>query len=240
MTMNKKKDNNLLLALGIFFGLIGLGIIVANTAVSIKEYERTVTVKGLSEKEVMADLVIWPIQFSVASNNLKQLYESLESNANSISEFLESNGIASEDITFTAPSITDKSAQQWGNDGRAEFRYSARQNVTVYSKQISLVRDVMSKLSTLGKQGIVLTAGDYQSQTEYLYANLNNIKPEMVEEATKNAREVATKFAEDSNSTLGKIKRASQGQFSITARDKNNPHIKKVRVVSTVEYYLSD
>jgi len=62
----------------------------------------------------------------------------------------------------------------------------------------------------------------------------------MVEEATTKAREVATKFAEDSQSKLGKIKRASQGQFSIAARDNNNPHIKKIRVVSTVEYYLSD
>jgi hypothetical protein len=62
----------------------------------------------------------------------------------------------------------------------------------------------------------------------------------MIEEATRNAREVAQKFAEDSDSRLGKIRQASQGQFSIEPRDTNNPHIKKVRVVSTVEYYLSD
>lgn len=238
--MNQKSGNNLFLALGIFLGLTLLGVVLSKAAISIKEYERTVTVKGLSEREVLADLVIWPIQFSAASNDLKQLYESLDANAKSISSFLETNGIYKKDISFTSPSITDKSAQQWGNEGRAEFRYTARQNVTVYSKEIELVRQVMSKLSELGKQGIVLTAGDYQSQTEYIYANLNKIKPEMVEEATKNAREVANKFAEDSSSSLGKIKRASQGQFSISARDKNNPHIKKIRVVSTVEYYLSD
>ncbi|GHF84689.1 SIMPL domain-containing protein [Thalassotalea marina] len=238
--MNQKSGNNLFLALGIFLGLTLLGVVLSKAAISIKEYERTVTVKGLSEREVLADLVIWPIQFSAASNDLKQLYESLDANAKSISSFLETNGINQKDISFASPSITDKSAQQWGNEGRAEFRYTARQNVTVYSKEIELVRQVMSKLSELGKQGIVLTAGDYQSQTEYIYANLNKIKPEMVEEATKNAREVANKFAEDSSSSLGKIKRASQGQFSISARDKNNPHIKKIRVVSTVEYYLSD
>ena len=98
----------------------------------------------------------------------------------------------------------------------------------------------MSNLSQLGKQGIVFTGGNHQSQTEYVFTRLNEIKPEMIEEATTKAREVALKFAEDSNSKLGKIKRASQGQFSINARDKNNPHIKRVRVVSTVEYYLSD
>jgi hypothetical protein len=98
----------------------------------------------------------------------------------------------------------------------------------------------MSSLSELGKNGIVFSGEDYQAKTEYLFTKLNDVKPEMIEEATRNAREVASKFASDSNSSLGKIKKASQGQFSIEDRDKNNPHIKKVRVVSTVEYYLSD
>jgi hypothetical protein len=98
----------------------------------------------------------------------------------------------------------------------------------------------MSSLSELGKKGIVFTGGNYESQTEYIFNRLNDIKPEMIEEATRKAREVAQKFAGDSQSTLGKIKRASQGQFSIKSRDKNNPHIKRIRVVSTVEYYLSD
>jgi hypothetical protein len=98
----------------------------------------------------------------------------------------------------------------------------------------------MGALPELGKKGIVITGGNYQNQTEYLFTRLNDVKPEMIEEATRKAREVAVKFAADSNSTLGKIKQASQGQFSIKPRDKNNPHIKKVRVVSTVVYYLSD
>ena len=114
------------------------------------------------------------------------------------------------------------------------------QTVTVYSTNIDAVRAVMSLLSELGKQGIVFSGGGYQYQTEYLFTRLNEVKPEMIEEATRKAREVAEKFATDSQSTLGKIKKASQGQFSINARDKNNPHIKKVRVVSTVQYYLSD
>lgn len=98
----------------------------------------------------------------------------------------------------------------------------------------------MRELSDLGKKGIVFSGGNYQSQTEYLFTRLNEVKPEMIEQATRKAREVAEKFASDSKSTLGKIRKATQGQFSISARDKNNPHIKKVRVVSTVEYYLSD
>jgi hypothetical protein len=98
----------------------------------------------------------------------------------------------------------------------------------------------MNSLSELGKKGIVFTGSNYDFQTEYIFTRLNEVKPEMIEEATRKAREVAVKFATDSQSTLGKMKRASQGQFSIYTRDNNNPHIKKVRVVSTVEYYLSD
>ena len=229
-----------LLGLFVCAGLLGLGYVLGSSAIQFKEYERTVTVKGLSEREVDADIVIWPIQFTEASKELGALYVALDASTGKIKTFLQANGIAAEDITVSAPAITDKSAQQYGNNGAAAFRYAAQQTVTVYSKQIAAVREVMSKLSELGKQGVVITRGDYQAQTEYLFTGLNTVKPEMIEEATKQAREVAMKFAEDSQSTLGKIKRASQGQFTITPRDNNNPHIKKVRVVSTVEYYLSD
>jgi hypothetical protein len=98
----------------------------------------------------------------------------------------------------------------------------------------------MNKLSELGKEGIAFARQGYQAQTEFLFTKLNEINPEMIEEATRNAREVAEKFATDSKSRLGKIKKAQQGQFSIDNRDINTPHIKKVRVVSTIEYYLSD
>ena len=230
------------LILGVFFsmGLLSFGYMLGNTAITYKEYERTVTVKGLSEREFEADIVIWPIQFTVASNNIEELYNSIESNTSKIRGFLEMNGLDASEISLSSPAITDKSAQQYGNNAKAEFRYSAQQTVTVYSTKIGAVREVMGKLAELGKTGIVFSAGNYQSETEYLFTRLNEVKPEMIEEATRKAREVALKFAEDSESSLGKIRKASQGQFSINSRDKNNPHIKKVRVVSTVEYYLSD
>ena len=234
------KVSALVLGVFIFLGLATLGYLLGNAAIKFKEYERTVTVKGLSEREYQADIVIWPIQFTEASNNLGELYDSIERSTEKIRIFLEENGISQEEITFSIPSITDKSAQQYGNQAKAEFRYTAMQTVTVYSKNIKSVRSVMGTLSELGKQGIVFSGGNYQSTTEYLFTRLNEAKPGMIEEATRKAREVAEKFASDSKSTLGKIRKASQGQFSINARDKNNPHIKKVRVVSTVEYYLSD
>ncbi len=234
------KTNALIMGGFVFLGLATLGYLLGNSAIEFKQYERSVRVKGLSEREFEADIVIWPIQFTAAGNDLGSLYDSIEKNTSKIRAFLGDNGVNSEEVTYASPAITDKSAQQYGGGPRAEFRYTALQTVTVYSKNIATVRSVMSSLSELGKQGIVFTGGDYQARTEYLFTRLNEVKPEMIEEATRKAREVAEKFASDSQSKLGKIKRASQGQFSITDRDRNNPHIKKVRVVSTVEYYLSD
>jgi len=229
-----------ILGLGVFLGLALLGYLLADGALRFKAMERTVTVKGLAEKEMLADLVIWPIQFAVADNDLTALYTRIEANTEKVKSFLQQQGIAEDSISAQAPSITDKSAQQYGTGQRAEFRYTALQTVTVYSSEVEKVRLVMSRLSALGKEGIAFSGESYQGRPDYIFTELNAIKPQMVEEATRNAREVANKFAADSDSQLGKIRRASQGQFSIVDRDRNNPHIKKVRVVSTVEYYLSD
>ncbi len=228
--------------LGVFIllGLSSLGYLIGTSAIKFKEYERTVTVKGLSEREYPANIVIWPIQFTTIGNNLEEIYSAVDGNAAEIKRFLIDKGINEKEISFGTPSITDKLAQQYGSQERPEFRYLASQTVTVYSQNIDTARTAMNSLSQLGKKGIMFSGGDYQTVTEYLFTKLNDIKPAMIEEATTKARDVAHKFASDSNSTLGKIKQASQGQFSIEDRDKNNPHIKKIRVVSTVEYYLSD
>lgn len=237
-----EKPGSSALVLGVFIllGCAALGYLLGNAAVRVKEYERSVTVKGLAEREYPADVVIWPIQFTVASNELAALYETLALNTARIRQFLEQRGIDADAISSSTPALTDKSAQSYGGGERTEFRYVASQTVTVYSTQVKTVRSVMASLSELGKQGIVISGNEYQNQTEYLFTRLNEIKPGMIEEATRNAREVAQKFAEDSQSSLGKIRRASQGQFSISPRDTNNPHVKNIRVVSTVEYYLSD
>ncbi|MDZ7754518.1 MAG: SIMPL domain-containing protein [Gammaproteobacteria bacterium] len=224
----------------LFLGLAVLGWQAGRAAVDVKLLERSVTVKGLSEREYPADVVIWPIQYTDAGNDLQALYTSLDESSSKIRAFLAARGLEDSEVSVTPPVINDKSAQQYGGGPRAEFRYSAQQSVTVYSGRVREVRDMMKGLSDLGRQGIVFSGGNYDTQPEYLFTRLNEVKPEMIEEATTKAREVAEKFAADSASRLGKIRRASQGQFSISPRDRNNPHIKKVRVVSTVEYYLSD
>ncbi len=230
----------LILGLFLFLGLAALGDLIGSAALKYKSLDRTVTVKGLSEREYPANIVIWPIQFNVASNELTDLYTKIDNNTAKIRSFLEKNSISADEITLSTPAITDKSMYQYSGSDVAEFRYTAMQTVTVYSKNIEGVRAVMGSLSKLGKEGIVFTGNDYQFVTEYIFTQLNEIKPEMIAEATVKAREVAEKFAADSESSLGKIRKASQGQFSISPRDTNNPHIKKIRVVTTVEYYLSD
>lgn len=239
MTVNTR-TGALILGISIVLGLASLGYQLAQAAVRFKQFERSVTVKGLAERELPADIVIWPIQFIEAGNDLQDLYNAIEERTDSIREFLKDNGIEASAISASTPAITDKTAQSYGSANQVEFRYTATQTVTVYSTDIDTVRRAMNELAQLGKTGIAFTGGDYNAKTEYLFTRLNDVKPAMIEEATTQAREVAQKFAADSQSRLGKIKQASQGQFSIDDRDKNNPHIKRIRVVSTVEYYLSD
>ncbi|MDX9740122.1 MAG: SIMPL domain-containing protein [Gammaproteobacteria bacterium] len=223
----------------IALGLAILGSTLGSSAIRFKEYERVVSVKGLSEREVPANIAIWPIGFSGADADLSALYSKLEADVDRIVDFLETRGFEREEITVAAPEVTDKLAQRYGGNEPVQLRYTASQVITVYTERIDEVRAARNDLAELGKQGIAF-GGDNFQRTEYLFTELNDIKPGMIEEATRKAREVAERFAADSNSRLGKIKTANQGQFTVSDRDMNTPHIKKVRVVSTIEYYLSD
>jgi uncharacterized protein len=230
----------LILGLFICVGLLGLGYFLGTSALKIKEMDRFVTVKGLAERDVEADVAIWPITFNEAENDLARLYAVLGQNTAKIAAFLKRQGFDTDSITVSPPSIVDRQAQSYGDTLNVPFRFTATATVTVYTKDVARVRKAMTHLLDLGQEGIAITRQEYENKTEFLFTDLNRIKPEMIEEATLNAREVANKFAEDSQSRLGKIRTASQGQFSITDRDASTPHIKKIRVVSTVEYALSD
>ncbi|MFK7916108.1 MAG: SIMPL domain-containing protein [Pseudomonadales bacterium] len=234
-----KTAGALLLGIAIALGVAAAGYLIGNGWVAAKELERTVTVKGLSEREAPADIAIWPLTFNVADNNLETLVKTVELQTQVIIAFLAEAGFEPAEITINPPAITDKQAQNYGNDN-VRFRYLAQTTITVYSRRIEATRAARTGLLDLGKAGITIAQDNYDTRTQYLFEGLNLIKPEMIEEATRNARAVAQKFAEDSGSTLGKIRKARQGQFSISDRDSNNPHIKKIRVVSTLEYYLAD
>jgi hypothetical protein len=217
-----------------------LGYILGGSIIEFKAFERTVSVKGLAEQEVQADIVLWPIQYIYADNDLSGLYAKLEKDTTKIEIFLKDIGFKTSEMSLSAPSVTDKMAQGYGGVEQVKYRYSAVQTLTLYTSNVEKARKAMTSIAALGKTGITFRSNSYENQTEYIYTKLNDIKPAMIEEATRNARTAALKFAEDSQSSLGKIKSARQGQFSIVSRDKFTPHIKKVRVVSTIEYYLND
>ncbi|MBP7742148.1 MAG: SIMPL domain-containing protein [Aliarcobacter sp.] len=231
--------SSFILGFFIFLGLGLLGYLLSNSVIKYKELERTVIVKGLSEKEVIANIVLWPIKFTVIENSLDKLNAKVENDTNEILSFLEKNGINKDEITVNSPAIIDKMANEYSNQ-EVQVRYLANRAINIYSTNTQKVREISGRLFELSKKEILFKIDDFDSKIEYEYTKLNEIKPSMIEEATSNARDVALKFAKDSNSKLGKIKKASQGQFVISSRDKNTEYIKNVRVVSTVEYYLSD
>lgn len=224
------------LGLCIFFGLTVLGSMLPKMAAELKSYDRIVSVKGLCEKEVPADKVIWPLSYKVVGDDISEVNAEIDRKNAAIMSFLKAGGIEDAEISVSVPAISDKYAQEYGSNDRL-YRYVATNIVTVCTGNVDKVLDLMSKQAELIRKDIVLSS-DWDAQPQFNFEGLNEIKPEMIEEATRNAREVAMKFAKDSGSKLGKIRDASQGTFSIENRDSNTPHIKKVRVVTYVTYYL--
>lgn len=225
--------------------IFALAIIIASLLlkqgiVEFKTLDRSVAVKGLAEKEVMANTVIWPINYSLAGNDLTKLIDELEAKNQAVRAFLALHGFGDEEISVSPPNVADKLAQPYAQLEKGQMRYFVMSSITVYSHEPEKVRHALTKVTQLAKQGIAISSDRYDAKVQYIFTGLNDIKPEMIQQATEKAREVAEKFATDSKSTLGKIKSARQGQFSISDRDSNSPHIKRVRVVSSVEYYLVD
>ena len=233
-------SNNFILGIFICVGLIGLGFVLANGIIEFKKMDRSVSVKGLAEKEVPANIAIWPIKFDEVSNDINLLYKTIPQKTKIVIAFLKENGFTDDEISTSIPNIEDRQVQGYYDVDKIKFRYTSSTIVTVYTEKIKNVLSAMDKIIELGKRDVTISGRNYSSRTQFIFSKLNDIKPEMVEEATKKARLVAEKFAKDSDSQLGKIKTARQGQFSIYDRDSNTPHIKTVRVVTSLEYYLSD
>lgn len=229
---------SVILAVGIAGGFALLGSNISSGIESFVNRDRIVTVKGLSERQVKADRVIWPVGFRELGDDLQDVYGRIEKRKDQVVAFLKEAGLTDAEIEVASPQVTDAQAEMYANQ-KSRYRYSMTQTVTVSSDKVDLVRDLLVRQSDLIKAGVTLV-GDYSWRTSFQFTGLNTVKPAMIEEATKNARASAEKFAQDSGSSLGKIRRANQGQFSITDRDSNTPYIKSVRVVTTVEYFLKD
>ncbi len=234
----KSIASSVVIAIGIAGGAALLGNQLSTGMENFVNRDRVVTVKGLAEKVVQADHVTWPIGFRELGNDLQTVYKTTESRRNQVVAFLKDAGLDASEITVATPTVTDAQADNYSTKNMT-YRYNMIQTVTVSTDKVALVLDLMKRQSELLKAGVTL-ANDYSWQTTFEFTGLNSVKPTMIEEATKNARAAAEKFAEDSGSKLGKIRRANQGQFSISNRDNFTPNVKNIRVVTTVEYFLKD
>lgn len=220
--------------------VIGAAIVILGFAIkggidNIAFRDREVTVKGLAEREVKADLVTWPISYSVAGDDLSVLYEKMNTNTDKIIRFLTSNGISRDEISVNPPDTYDAATNQYRSN-TFNYNYSISSTVSVTTTKVDKVRELLNRQSELLKEGVAFS----NSYINYQFTGLNKIKPEMIGEATKAARAAAAQFAADSESRVGKIKSANQGQFSIEDADSSTPYLKKVRVVSTIVYYLEN
>lgn len=224
-------------ALILAIGMVVVGNCLKSALENFTDKERVVSVKGLAEMEVPADKVVWPLVYKDIGDDPALLYENMAKKNTAIVAFLRNNGIEETEISIAPPEVIDMQAERYGNTN-IHYRYNATSVITVTSRNVDKVRQLMAEQAELLKQGIAITGGDYRYNVAYEFTGLNSIKPQMIEEATKNARAAAEKFAKDSDSKLGKIRNASQGQFSISDRDANTPYIKSVRVVTTINYYL--
>jgi len=239
-----------LLALGLIVGGWVLGAQIKATRLS----DRYVTVKGLVERKVKSDLAIWPLSYKEAGDDLSVVYAKTEADKKAILEFLTQQGIQSSEIELGMVRVVDKQAEEYGGGNRAPQRYIVEQQITVRTPRVDQVAAAAQKTMQLLQKGIVLNSERGQGLI-YKFNGLNSIKPDMITEATRNARAAADRFALDSGSKVGSIRQANQGVFSILPADQGSDTsepgesgyenfsadsslMKTVRVVTTVEYYL--
>ena len=232
-------DNRIVSAALLAVSIVILGFCVKWGIDDFANKDRKVSVKGLSEREVDADKVTWPILSKELGNNLPELYNRIAVTQGKIKKFLMSNGVKENEINVNAPVVIDLNADQYNTNQRA-YRYNITSIVTVTSRNVKLVRSIIARQGELLKEGIAIVDGGYENPVKYEFVSFNSMKPKMMEEAIANARKTAEQFAKNSESKLNKIVSADQGQFSIDNRDSNTPYVKKVRVVTTITYSLKD
>ena len=227
------------------------GWFVGNGLTNIRTADRFVTVKGVSERQVKADLALWPIQLAVTDDNVSLAQSRVNQNVAKVIAFLRGNGIDSTEIELQGLRVTDVLANVYNPQNRAGNRFIIQQTVMVRSDNPDRVRATSQKVGELVNSGVVLSSGPEWGPggPSYVFRRLNDLKPSMIAEATAEARKAAEQFAKDSKSHLGGIHTANQGVFVILPRDATAAEqgagmneqaqiLKTVRVVSTVEYLL--
>ena len=242
------RKNSVLSALifGVFVavGLSLLGFFIFRGAQSIKLAERYVTVKGLVERMVKSDRADWEIAIRLSGDNLSDLYKQISEQKAKIQEFLQTVGLEESEIKNTSPQVNDTHARDWGGQ-LPPHRYIVELSLKVATQKVDLIEETNRHLGELVKEGVAVS----RSEVRYQYTRFRELRPEMLAEATRNARELAQQFAVDSGSGIGAIRRSNQGVFRIMSADASptedfdsghNSLFKKIRVVSTIDFFLID
>ena len=234
--MSERNTPLIFAALLLGLGLLGAGWFAAQGMARLKTQDRYVVVKGSAERIVDADLLVWPLPHTVGGNDLAEVQRRLDANTAAIRKFFMDAGFDPGEIVVSPPRLEDRWAYAYGDNRPPErFRYS--NTVSLRSTKVDKALAALRNSGQLVGQGVMIDQG---SQPDFDYTKLNDIKPALIAEATANARESAVQFAKDSDSKLGGIRNANQGVVTISDRDQSSPQVKKVRVVTTVEYFLKD
>jgi len=219
-------------------GLAIFGVQIGQAVKKGREFDRYLTVRGLSEREVKATLAIWPIRFAVYADDLPQLKQSIEKTKSVVQNFLAEQGITAESVSYGLPAVSDKEEERSREDQNPLPRYKAVITLVVRSAKVDIVKQAIQHADSLLEKGITLVSNEYGDHTQFLFDGVNEVKPDMIKEATANARASAEKFAQDSKAKVGAIRRATQGVLEIDDRDVATPEIKIIRVVTTVDFFL--
>lgn len=249
MTKPETCDNNTPLIIGLFLLAISIafaGFMISSGLKEFRSSDRTVNMKGLAQMEVEADIALWTIKHSSTGNDLSQVQNVIQSNSDKIRTFLKNNGLTENDIAGRRLEVMDLMAQSYRSQGAENARYIISEILVVRSNKVDVVDAAYQNTGELLKQNVSLITQQGQSPVEYIFTGLNDIKPEMIAEATKSAREAAKQFASDSGAHVGGIKYANQGIFQILPRDSDHSYqerwsrYKTVRVVSTIRFSIEN
>lgn len=241
----KALERPLVAALLLALGLAASGVFVGRGFASGRARDRFVEVKGLAEREVTADLALWPLRYVTTGNDLSVAQAQITRCTRQVVSFLGRHGIDTSAVQLQALEVSDADANRFPGE-RAGPRFVIQQTVMVRWPKPEVVLAASQRVSELVAAGVVLSSsGEYGSGgPTFVFTRLNQLKPSMVAQATANAREAAEQFAKDSRTALGRIRQASQGVFVILPRDQapgvnESSQLQKiVRVVSTVQYFL--
>ena len=218
-------------------GLVIAALLVAGAIGNATGPDRTLEISGVAEREVRADLAVWPIRYAVGADGLEALRAGIDGSDEAVIAFLKLNGFSDEEIDPVPPGVTDRHLH--GSPGDASSpRFVAKRTIMLRSTKVDAVRQAMGEAAELIGQGVSL-GPEPGARARFLFTGLDDIRPAMISQAGADAHRAARRFAEDTGSGVGAVLRASQGSVSIIERDPASPHIKLVRVVTTIEYALN-